>query len=312
MLCQTFGDWELLAIDDHSSDASVDIVRAVAKRDLRVRLVENSASPGIVGSLRTGCQAATADWFARMDADDRSAPERLLRQWESKEHADVVATNVDLLDPLGNGMVRYVCWTNSLVCQASISNSRFIENPIIHPTVLMRRSALEAAGGYRDVPWAEDHDLWLRMLQQGARFAKVAEPLLAWRDSTGRLTRRDPRYGEKSRQRMRAHFGTWFFRCPPAPPRRNHPWGESLRARPLRQSLARCRAAVRRWPSRSARRDPAARSSRGLSGRSRSLVRVLNGEPSRTLEAPCGIGMAASAVRWDTLSPWRIKNPRDA
>lgn len=206
MLRQTFGDWELLAIDDRSTDASAEIVRAVAGRDRRVRLLENTASPGIVGALQTGCQAATADWFARMDADDRSAPHRLSRQWKRAEDADVVVTHVDLLDPLGNGMARYVSWVNSLESHEEISNARFIENPVIHPTVLMRRSAFEAAGGYRDVPWAEDHDLWLRMLQQGARFAKVAEPLLAWRDSAGRLTRRDPRYGEKPRQRMRAHY----------------------------------------------------------------------------------------------------------
>jgi hypothetical protein len=70
----------------------------------------------------------------------------------------------------------------------------------------MRRSALDAAGGYRDVPWAEDHDLWLRMLQQGVRFAKIPECLLEWRDSANRLTRSDDRYGEKARQRMRAHY----------------------------------------------------------------------------------------------------------
>ncbi|HEY1122321.1 MAG TPA: hypothetical protein VGE67_12005, partial [Haloferula sp.] len=64
----------------------------------------------------------------------------------------------------------------------------------------------EVVGSYRDVPWAEDHDLWLRMLQHGARFAKVPECLLQWRDSPGRLTRSDSRYGEKARQRMRAYY----------------------------------------------------------------------------------------------------------
>jgi glycosyltransferase involved in cell wall biosynthesis len=206
LLAQTFGDWELLAVDDRSHDRSADIAAGFARRDPRVRLMANAGPPGIVGALQTAAKASGADWVARMDADDRCHPERLARQWERAGEADVITTNVALIDPLGEGMVRYVAWANSLETHEAIANARFIENPVIHPTVLMRCSVLDAAGGYRDVPWAEDHDLWLRMLQHGARFAKVPECLLGWRDSASRLTRSDGRYQERARQRMRAHF----------------------------------------------------------------------------------------------------------
>ncbi|MEK7952014.1 glycosyltransferase family 2 protein [Luteolibacter soli] len=206
VLAQSFGDWELLAVDDRSDDGSAEIVTAIAQRDSRVRLFANAGPPGIVGALQTAAAASAAGWVARMDADDICHPERLARQWERAGAADVITTGVDLLDPLGEGMVRYVAWVNSLATHEVIASSRFIENPVIHPTVLMRRSILDAVGGYRDVPWAEDHDLWLRMLQHGARFVKVRERLLAWRDSPGRLTRSDARYEEKARQRMRAHY----------------------------------------------------------------------------------------------------------
>lgn len=206
LLAQTFRDWELLAVDDRSGDGSAEIVAGVSRRDRRVRLMVNAGPPGIVGALQTAANAASAEWVARMDADDRCHPERLARQWERAGDADVITTNVALLDPLGEGMARYVAWVNFLDSHDSIANARFIENPVVHPTVLMRHHILDAAGGYRDVPWAEDHDLWLRMLQHGARFAKVPECLLEWRDSAGRLTRSDARYDEKSRQRMRAHY----------------------------------------------------------------------------------------------------------
>jgi glycosyltransferase involved in cell wall biosynthesis len=206
VLAQTCGDWELLAVDDGSCDGSGEVLRVLAAGDRRVRLLGNEGPPGIVGALQTAHRAAAAEWLARMDADDRCHPQRLELQWRRAGEAEVIVTNVELADPLGEGMTRYVAWANRLESHVAIANARFIENPVIHPTVLMRRTAFEAAGGYRDVPWAEDHDLWLRLLQQGARFAKVPEPLLVWRDSWSRLTRSDGRYGEKARQCMRAHF----------------------------------------------------------------------------------------------------------
>jgi glycosyltransferase involved in cell wall biosynthesis len=206
LLAQTFRDWELLAVDDRSDDGSAGIVARYTRQDPRVRLMANGGSAGITGALQTATKAASAAWLARMDADDRCHPERLACQWEGAGDADVITTGATLLDPLGEGMARYVAWANSLHTHEAIANARFIENPVIHPTVLMRRSAFDSAGGYREVPWAEDHDLWLRMLQQGARFAKVPECLLEWRDSPSRLTRSDDRYGEKARQRMRAHY----------------------------------------------------------------------------------------------------------
>lgn len=202
---QTFGDWELLAVDDRSSDRSAEIVADFVRRDSRVRLVANTGPPGVVGAMQTAMDVSSAGWVARMDADDLCHPERLSRQWERTGEADVITTGVELIESLGEGMSRYVEWVNSLRDHEAISKARFIENPVINPTVLVRRSLLEVVGSYRDVPWAEDHDLWLRVLQHGARFAKVPERLLKWRDSQGRLTRSDSRYGEKERQRMRAH-----------------------------------------------------------------------------------------------------------
>jgi glycosyltransferase involved in cell wall biosynthesis len=209
VLGQSFGDWELLAVDDHSRDGSADCVRRVAGGDPRVRLLANECEPGVVGASRTAGRAARAGWLARMDADDISHPERLARQRalaDEQPDLDVIGCGVEILTPLGEGMARHVDWVNSLMDPAEIAKARFIENPLVHPSALMRRAAVEAVGGYREVPWAEDHDLWLRLLGRGARFGKVSEMLLQWRDSPGRLTRSDPRYGDRLRQRMRAHY----------------------------------------------------------------------------------------------------------
>lgn len=206
---QVFADWELLAVDDYSSDDSAAIVSVQAAFDPRIRLVSNKGSQGVVGASVTAGRAATADWLARMDADDISHPDRLKRQIEiavQQPAWDVIGCGVEILSPLGEGMIRHVEWVNSLSETGEIANARFIENPLVHPSALMRRAAVEAAGGYQEVSWAEDHDLFLRMLERGSAFGKVQETLLQWRDSPGRLTRSDPRYGDDLRHRMRAHF----------------------------------------------------------------------------------------------------------
>lgn len=209
VLGQTFGNWELLAVDDDSRDGSADCVRDLAGGDRRVRVLANAFEPGVVGASRTAGREARAGWLARMDADDISHPERLALQWAMvgcRPEWDVIGCGVEILSPLGEGMVRHVDWVNSLKDSREIANARFIENPLVHPSALMRRAAVESVGGYREVPWAEDHDLWLRLLGAGAQFGKVPEVLLRWRDSPGRLTRSDPRYGERLRHKMRAHY----------------------------------------------------------------------------------------------------------
>lgn len=209
VLAQEFGDWELLVVDDHSTDRSAEVVRALAGGDARVRLLSNEGPPGVVGASVTAGRAAAGEWLARMDADDVSHPQRLSRQWamaQSRPELDVIGCGVEILSPLGDGMVRHVDWVNARMEPQEIAHARFIENPMVHPSSLMRKTAVEAAGGYLEVPWAEDHDLFLRMLERGSVFGKVPETLLQWRDSPGRLTRSDPRYGDACRHRMRAHF----------------------------------------------------------------------------------------------------------
>ena len=69
----------------------------------------------------------------------------------------------------------------------------FVESPVCHPATTIRRSALEAVGGFRDAPWAEDWDLWMRLDAAGFGFVKIPEPMLAWRQHARSATRLDPR-----------------------------------------------------------------------------------------------------------------------
>jgi hypothetical protein len=85
-----------------------------------------------------------------------------------------------------------------------MARERFVESPVAHPSALLRAAALDAVGGYRDGPWPEDYDLWLRLFAAGVRFAKAPEVLLRWREGPARASRRDDRYGPEGMARARA------------------------------------------------------------------------------------------------------------
>jgi hypothetical protein len=135
-----------------------------------------------------------------MDADDVAHPERLERLWrrlETERALDVLASRVTLVGHPGwsnDGLRAYVDWTNGLIEHAAMAGERFVDAPLVHPSVMLRRSVLERLGGYRDLDGPEDYELWLRAFEQGCRFGKLTDPLLFWRDSADRLTRSDHRY----------------------------------------------------------------------------------------------------------------------
>jgi glycosyltransferase involved in cell wall biosynthesis len=193
---QTLREHEVVAVDDGSTDGSLALLKAFAREDPRIRVVETGAG-GLVCALNSGLAAARAPFVARMDADDVARPDRLERQARRLDQdpaTDVLGCLVTTDEAAGQGMRNYVRWSNALVEHDDIVADLFVESPLVHPTVMMRRPALHALFGWRAFDGPEDYDLWLRAHAAGLRFGKVDEALLLWRDRPTRLTRTDPRY----------------------------------------------------------------------------------------------------------------------
>lgn len=207
---QTERNYEVIAVNDHSGDDSLDLLRRAAERDTRIRLLDRPAR-GLVASLNAALDQCRTSLVARMDADDLMHPERLAQQlatFRAQPDLAVLATRVRLLetDVTGEGQREYVRWQNDCVSERDMANQRFVESPITHPTVMFRRDVVIAAGGYRDGPFAEDYDLWLRLFEQGHRIAKIPEVLLDWRDGATRLSRTDERCSRQAFDALRAVY----------------------------------------------------------------------------------------------------------
>ena len=193
---QTFRDFEVVAVDDGSTDASGAMLDRAASREPRLRVV-HTAALGLPAALNTGLALARGSLIARHDADDLSHRRRLaLQQGHLASHprVSVVGCRVRLFPSAGTGMRRWVGWHNGLLTHEAMAREALIDSPLAHGTALMRRRALERVGGWEEHDWPEDLDLWLRLLDAGHRFAKLPLTLYAWRQHADSATRRDPRY----------------------------------------------------------------------------------------------------------------------
>ena len=207
---QSLSDYELVVVDDGSSDGTLEILLQRARADARICVLAQSHQ-GIIAALNAGLEACRTGIVARMDADDRAHPQRLEKQRNfliGHQEIALVGCRVVGFPPEQQrpGLQIYLEWQNSLLSDDDIRREMFVESPLAHPSVMFRREWVQGVGGYQDNGWAEDYDLWLRLYLAGARFAKLPEVLLEWRETPERLTRRDRRYSLENFMRLKAYY----------------------------------------------------------------------------------------------------------
>jgi len=207
ILTQSLAGLELLLVDDHSTDGAV---AALDVADPRLKIMA-SEGEGVVNAFNTGFRQCKGEYIARMDADDISLPERLACQLDYLEvnpAIDIAGCRIKFFSEEGirGGLERYQQWLNDLCEPAEIHRQMFVESPMPNPGSMFRRAALERLGGYREVDWPEDYDLYLRADAGGMKMGKPGEVLLHWREHTERLTHTDPLYSRQQFMSAKAHF----------------------------------------------------------------------------------------------------------
>ena len=195
---QSFDDRELVLIDNASTDESPSIGRRWAGNEPRIRVLHEPRI-GIAHALNTGLAHAEGGYIARMDADDISHPERLAEQvatLDAYPEIGVLGTRTAFASSVqeSRGMQAFVEWQNNILSPHEHYVKRFVDAPLAHPTVMFRRELVEQFGGYDTGPLPEDHELWLRWMDAGVRFAKLPAELLTWNDHAHRLSRTHSNY----------------------------------------------------------------------------------------------------------------------
>ena len=207
---QRLSDFEVVAVDDGSTDGSGVALDAWARHDPRVAVLHRPAD-SLVAALNAGLARCRAPLVARMDADDVCHPGRLELQVALLAARPELGAASCLVrhfpwSGVGEGFRIYEAWLNSLTTPAAIARERFIESPVAHPSAVVRRELFEGCVGYRDFDGPEDYDLWLRLLEAGVQIAKVERYLYFWREHKDRLTRTEGRYSVESFLRCKARY----------------------------------------------------------------------------------------------------------
>lgn len=190
VLGQTFGDFELLVLDDCSPDDSAVIAEAFG--DPRIRVVRNERNLGQVATLNRGLREARGEYAARLDQDDVCLPRRLERQVElldADPSVAVVGTWIDVVDEQGRKVDELRTPLDGVADAVYLALANRL--PLAHPSVTFRRAVVLDAGGYDEaVRYCEDMDLWRRLLLAGHGLRVVPEPLLRYRVHGGQQSSR--------------------------------------------------------------------------------------------------------------------------
>jgi glycosyltransferase EpsE len=174
-------DSEIILVDDCSSDGSSEFLQELADKYPYVKIIKNSVNMGLAKSLNIALSHAKYDYIARIDADDMCEPRRLQAQLNymlAHQEIDILGSNATLIDMQSNTVGQ----SNVPLDHDSIVKALKYRNPMIHPSIMMKRNALEQLGGYNEsLRKAQDLDLWHRAVKAGLIFANLPEPLIRYR-----------------------------------------------------------------------------------------------------------------------------------
>ncbi len=216
ILMQDFPDWELIAIDDNSTDESGAVLMQYANQDSRIHTYRNLGT-GIISALRLAYDHSSGQLLTRMDADDIMLPQRLSHMSTSLStygtgHLAVGQVEYFRRGGIMEGYARYAAWLNRLIASGTCFREIFRECVIPSPCWMLHRVDLERCGAFRPNVYPEDYDLCFRMDLAGLRQIPCDMVLHRWRDHGARASRNDEHYRDDSFLDIKCHYYWTHYR----------------------------------------------------------------------------------------------------
>lgn len=212
VLNQSFENFEILAIDDGSTDASMNILKEFT--DSRLRLIKFHSNRGISAALNQGIVLSRGKYICRFDCDDVMAPKRLEHQTEYLErNPDISVLGSQLCYIDGHGLTIEVSSLPEKAQDVSVMVEMFGDPSIAHPAVLIRKNVFDRYGLYSENPahfGLEDYELWFRLYSKGIKIENHRETLLCYRIHENQLTS-DPVFKYKLRKRKNNIYYIYMF-----------------------------------------------------------------------------------------------------
>jgi glycosyltransferase involved in cell wall biosynthesis len=204
ILTQTYTNFELLIIDDGSTDNSLSILLHYKNRDARIHLISRE-NRGLVATLNEGIEFARGEWIARMDADDISLPHRFERQlqWLEQIGADICGSWIRFF---GTSDQRTVTYGQT---DEAVKMELLFCSPFAHPTVMMKTALVKKLRYDKAWDKAEDYDLWERVARAGWKMTNVPEVLLLHRQHASQITTHASNQNQMLSQKIRRRY--WEF-----------------------------------------------------------------------------------------------------
>lgn len=196
---QSYSNWELLAVDDQSTDESLGILEGWSKKDPRIHCFKNKEK-GLIHALRLAYSKSKGELITRMDADDLMHKAKLSKMSKAllnKGKGNLAVCGVHYFKeegPLGEGYKRYASWLNELTIAERNYDEIYKECVIPSPGWMCYRSDFDTIGAFNSSVYPEDYDLAFRFRKGELKVVGVPTKLHLWRDHESRASRNDPNY----------------------------------------------------------------------------------------------------------------------
>ena len=238
VLAQTYQTWEIIAVNDHSTDESLQIVQEFASRDARIKVFENSGS-GVIYALQTAYAQSSGTFITRMDSDDIMTPDRLQTMTDALlKHGEgnVAVGQVKYFSHRGisDGYDRYEKWLNGLTEKGSNFSEIYKECVIPSPCWMVYRTDFDACDGFNPHRYPEDYDLTFRFYEARLNIIPCDTILLYWRDYDHRTSRTSEHYAQNYFLDIKLHY---FLKLDHDPKRPLVVWGAGFKGKKIAKSL---------------------------------------------------------------------------